>query len=145
MPTSRFSDIVRDVLFQPAIDRVRPSVLEMALVLPPDSVTSLSIDFDKAFIKYTEHPPDANRGFDVGSAVITLPLDPSVPTGRQERMYTEALLISLPTPDFSMPYNVITLTCTLMALFFGSMFNLLTRKFEPVAAKTMIKEIQPTQ
>ncbi|CAG8586223.1 8487_t:CDS:1, partial [Racocetra persica] len=39
------------------------------------------------------------------------------------------LLVSLPTPDFSMPYNVITLTCTVIALFFGSMFNLMTRSF----------------
>jgi len=45
------------------------------------------------------------------------------------RVYTETLLVSLPTPDFSMPYNVITLTCTVIALFFGSMFNLLTRDF----------------
>lgn len=45
------------------------------------------------------------------------------------RIYTETLLVSLPTPDFSMPYNVITLTCTVIALFFGSMFNLMTRDF----------------
>lgn len=45
------------------------------------------------------------------------------------RVYTETLLVSLPTPDFSMPYNVITLTCTVIALFFGSTFNLLTRDF----------------
>ncbi len=45
------------------------------------------------------------------------------------RIYTETLLVSLPTPDFSMPYNVITLTCTVIALFFGSMFNLMTRGF----------------
>jgi phosphatidylinositol glycan class T len=31
-----------------------------------------------------------------------------------------------------MPYNVITLTCTAVALFFGSMFNLLTRQLVPV-------------
>ena len=34
----------------------------------------------------------------------------------------------LPTPDFSMPYNVITITCTVMALFFGTVFNILTRQ-----------------
>lgn len=48
-----------------------------------------------------------------------------VTTESGERFYTESLLIRLPTPDFSMPYNVITLTCTVLALFFGSAFNLM--------------------
>lgn len=49
--------------------------------------------------------------------------------GEPKRIYTDTLLVSLPTPDFSMPYNVITLTCTVVALFFGSLFNLLIRNF----------------
>ena len=49
--------------------------------------------------------------------------------GRATRMYTPALLVDLATPDFSMPYNVIIMSCTLIALIFGSVFNLLTRKF----------------
>ena len=36
------------------------------------------------------------------------------------RIYTEVLLVSLSTPDFSMPYNVICLTCTVVAIAFGS-------------------------
>jgi phosphatidylinositol glycan class T len=42
---------------------------------------------------------------------------------------TTSLLLSLPTPDFSMPYNVIILSSTVIALAFGSVFNLLVRKF----------------
>lgn len=42
---------------------------------------------------------------------------------------TPALLLSLPTPDFSMPYNVIILSSTVIALAFGSIFNLLVRRF----------------
>ncbi len=44
-------------------------------------------------------------------------------------MYTPILLVDLATPDFSMPYNVIIMSCTLIALIFGSVFNLLTRRF----------------
>lgn len=33
------------------------------------------------------------------------------------QLYTEALLVNLPTPDFSMPYNVICLACTVSTLF----------------------------
>lgn len=162
------------MFYQPAVDRARPAVLELAVTLPPKSLIKFSISFDKVFLKYTEHPPDANRGFDVGCAVITAELprqrgqigyggldhlrvyqdresslvrskrlveSESNGLGDQEedlatdkiRVYTETLLVSLPTPDFSMPYNVITLTCTVIALFFGSMFNLMTRSFEVVA------------
>lgn len=42
---------------------------------------------------------------------------------------TPSLLLSLPTPDFSMPYNVIILSSTVIALAFGSVFNLLVRRF----------------
>jgi len=42
---------------------------------------------------------------------------------------TTSLLLPLPTPDFSMPYNVIILSSTVIALGFGSIFNLLVRRF----------------
>ena len=43
------------------------------------------------------------------------------------QLYTEALLVNLPTPDFSMPYNVICLTCTVIALAFGPLANITTK------------------
>jgi hypothetical protein len=49
-----------------------------------------------------------------------------------QTLFTETLLIALPTPDFSMPYNVITMTCTILALFFGSAFNSMMRDFKVV-------------
>ena len=44
------------------------------------------------------------------------------------KSYTEVLLVPLTTPDFSMPYNVITFTCTILALYFGSLLNALRRR-----------------
>ncbi|KAI8329631.1 GPI transamidase component PIG-T [Chlamydoabsidia padenii] len=130
--------IIQNMLYQPAIDRSRPTMLECDLLLPPQSVVTLTIDFEKVFLKYTEHRPDANRGFDVGSAVVTIhdfKEKGQRAKGQSTRIYTDTLLVSLPTPDFSMPYNVITLTCTIIALFFGSIFNLLIRSFEMVDDK----------
>ncbi|KAI8927620.1 GPI transamidase component PIG-T [Entophlyctis helioformis] len=129
------ADIIQSTFYQPAMDRVRPNVLELSLLLPPKSKTSISIDFDTAFIKYTEHHPDANHGFELGVGVLTANFqkgNAGITNGRRPRIYTESLLVRLPTPDFSMPYNVITLTCTLFALFFGSVFNSLVRQFRPV-------------
>lgn len=51
------------------------------------------------------------------------------------RLHTEILLITLPTPDFSMPYNVICLACTVVAIAFGSFHNLSSRRFEAVDSK----------
>lgn len=34
-------------------------------------------------------------------------------------------LLVLPTPDFTMPYNAIMITSTLLGLFFGWLFNML--------------------
>jgi hypothetical protein len=42
-------------------------------------------------------------------------------------IFTEILLLSLPTPDFSMPYNVICLACTVAALAFGPLHNITTK------------------
>ncbi|KAJ1735904.1 Subunit of the glycosylphosphatidylinositol transamidase complex-like protein [Coemansia biformis] len=134
------------LLFTPAVDRGRPSSLEVEMYLPPNSHTTLRFDCEKGFLKYTEHPPDANRGFNIGPAIVSYELPVADPAASQPlfcaaangqapgkacavRIYTELFLASLPTPDFSMPYNVVSLTCTVLALFFGRVFNLLTRDF----------------
>uniref|UniRef100_A0ACB8F5V1 Uncharacterized protein n=1 Tax=Sphaerodactylus townsendi TaxID=933632 RepID=A0ACB8F5V1_9SAUR len=136
--------------YQPAQDRRRPHLLEMLIQLPANSVTKITIQFERALLKWTEYTPDPNHGFYVSPSVLSA-LVPSVITMKEEdvelsplfaslfpsldgssyfvRLYTEPLLVNLPTPDFSMPYNVICLTCTVVAVCFGSFYNLLTRTF----------------
>jgi phosphatidylinositol glycan class T len=60
------NEIIKDLYYQPSIDRKRPSVLELALELPPNSKVTLAIAYETTYLKYTEYPPDANRGFDIG-------------------------------------------------------------------------------
>lgn len=120
------------IRYRPAIDRLRGTQLEVQLVIPALQTVSISMEFDKSILRYTEYPPDANRGFDVPYVLqhVTLIRSPAVITvlgGGVLR--TPALLLSLPTPDFSMPYNVIILSSTVIALAFGSIFNLLVRRF----------------
>uniref|UniRef100_A0A3Q3WKP3 Uncharacterized protein n=1 Tax=Mola mola TaxID=94237 RepID=A0A3Q3WKP3_MOLML len=137
--------------YQPSKDRVRPHLLEMLVQLPPNSVTEVTMQFERALLKWTEYTPDPNHGFYVGSSVISSlvpsivamdtnitleqPLFSSFFPCKEEssffvRVYTEPLLVNLPTPDFSMPYNVICLTCTVVAVGYGSLYNLLTRSFQ---------------
>ncbi|XP_038864302.1 GPI transamidase component PIG-T-like [Salvelinus namaycush] len=137
--------------YQPSKDRLQPHLLEMLVQLPPNSVTEVTVQFERALLKWMEYTPDPNHGFYVGSSVISA-LVPSVvamdTNSTQERplfssffpckeessyfmrVYTEPLLVNLPTPDFSMPYNVICLTCTVVAVGYGSLYNLLTRTFQ---------------
>ncbi|XP_023287700.1 GPI transamidase component PIG-T [Orussus abietinus] len=140
-----FSPLVQK--YVPGRQRMRPHQLELIVSLPPHSITKISIDLEYSFLKWQEYPPDANHGFYMGPAIITallpiarnytaLPLDGSTITscfnasrdGYLVQLRTESLLISLPTPDFSMPYNVICLACTAVALAFGPLHNISTKR-----------------
>ncbi|XP_064467443.1 GPI transamidase component PIG-T-like [Ornithodoros turicata] len=150
-----------NVFYEPGQDRRRSHHLELTLELPPSSKTTVSFEFDRAFLKWTEYPPDANHGFYVGSAILNtvfkktpmnysgdVSLCPTLRhclTGKSSepgstesyflRLYTETLLVSLPTPDFSMPYNVICLACTVVALAFGPIHNITTNALVAVEVK----------
>nr|SVE92937.1 EOG090X043F [Moina brachiata] len=129
--------------FRPGLDRQRPHHLELRVKLPANSVTEIEWEFQKGFLKWTEYPPDAHRGFDLGPAVITAVLPVArnwtgIPrhmstwnvsqAGYLVRLHTEALVLAMATPDFSMPYNVICLACTVVALAFGPLYNLTTKR-----------------
>lgn len=124
--------LIQEVYYRPAIDRARGTQLEVRMTVPPASTVFLTYDFEKSILRYTEYPPDANRGFDVAAAVITI-LNKDKSNGNSRfaayNLRTTTLLCNLPTPDFSMPYNVIIFTSTAIALAFGGMFNILVRRF----------------
>lgn len=119
---------IRETYYRPALDRQRGTHLELRMFIPPSSTLTLTYEFEKAILRYTEYPPDANRGFDVAPAVLRV-LTPEAADKKGIYVRTTSLLLPLPTPDFSMPYNVIILTSTVMALGFGNIFNLLVRRF----------------
>ncbi|KAF2009437.1 GPI transamidase component GPI16 precursor [Aaosphaeria arxii CBS 175.79] len=119
---------IKETYYRPAVDRRRGTHIELKLTIPAGATLTITYDFDKAILRYTEYPPDANRGFDVAPAVIRV-LNPQSSDRRGAYLRTTSLLLPLPTPDFSMPYNVIILTSTVMALGFGNIFNLLVRRF----------------
>jgi len=143
--------VMENFTFIPAEDHGKPTKVEFIMTLPPKSSTIFTLQFEKAFLHWTEYPPDAHRGFDIGSAVVTGFFDSKhedlqfnglewspilyTKTPRKQvnfKVYSEALLMSLPTPDFSMPYNVMTLSGTVFALFFGSMFTTMVRRLKNV-------------
>ncbi|KAJ9107906.1 hypothetical protein QFC19_002649 [Naganishia cerealis] len=135
--------------FIPSVERARPTTLELTICIQPKTKISIHLPFSKAFIRYTEHPPDASRGFDLPPAILyvqdlaeTIVINEKPQANRwqpaqKSRIYSSKLLLDLATPDFSMPYNVIIMTSTLLALFFGSVFNAMTRRFGVVQAEPL--------
>ena len=57
--------------FIPGIDRRKPYSMELLLSIPAQSVVRVSIGFEHSILKWHEYPPDANKGFYVGSALIS--------------------------------------------------------------------------
>ncbi|CAO1633683.1 unnamed protein product [Parajaminaea phylloscopi] len=149
---------VRRLAYTEGVPRQRPEVLEMELVIPPMSRVDYSVRFEKHTIRYEEHPPDAHRGLEVGAATVWEIEDredhdhdhdhdsgeerprrrgrsaslPDIDAEVLATWKTEVALVEVAVPDFSMPYNVIIFTSTLLALFAGSAINLLTRRFVDV-------------
>lgn len=139
--------VPKSIHYQPGKLRENPHALELVLKLPPQSQTTISINFDYIFLKWQEYPPDANHGFYIGPAIVSahlplaknftgLPQDGSMiqdmfnasRSGYLIQVRTEIIVITLPTPDFSMPYNVICLACTVVALAFGPIHNMTTKR-----------------
>ena len=139
-PSTKNEDAIKEMYYRPGLDRTRGSQLELLITIPAASTLSLGYDFEKAILRYTEYPPDANRGRDVAPAVIRLLSSPPSShsghvgetggrSGGGGYIRTTSLMLPLPTPDFSMPYNVIILTSTVIALAFGTVYNMLVRRF----------------
>jgi len=72
---------ISTIRYRPAIDRLRGTQLEVQLSIPGNTTLSLTWEFDKSILRYTEYPPDANRGFDV--AYTPPALDPPKTNGIQ--------------------------------------------------------------
>ncbi|KAM3967678.1 LOW QUALITY PROTEIN: phosphatidylinositol glycan anchor biosynthesis class T [Aphomia sociella] len=140
------SELVIAQYYSPGRSRQKPYHLELLIRLPPRTTTTITIDFEFVFLKW-QVPPDANHGFYIGSALITA----NLPTAKKYSSLpitgstfdsiinaskpwypavfrTNGAMVSLPTPDFSMPYNVICLACTVVALAFGPLHNICTKE-----------------
>ena len=133
--------LMAGLAYSPPIARERATHLQARLVLPPRSTATVLIKYESSFLWYTEYPSDAHRGFELPPAALRLLPGPGgVRAGLT--IHTASALLSLPTPDFSMPYNVIVLTSTVMALFFGNVMNKLVREWKVVRLEEGDEEVE---
>jgi len=89
--------IIADHLFTnmactPSQPHDKPALLQATIELPPHETVHLSLRVRKAFLRFQEHRPDAQRGWDLPPAVF-VPVD-----APYRRIYTSALLVDLMAP-----------------------------------------------
>ena len=133
-----------------------PHRLEWRVTLPPYGIALLSLQLRRPLLPVEVLPSDASRGLDLGAAAVRYRVHwpaaspaaaataapGSIPAAAEapRLLFTESALLQLPLADQSMPFNVISLTSTLVALFAGSMFNLLTRRHTPHGGRAPVAE-----
>jgi len=153
------ADVLEAVKFDlPRLDE-SSGTMEFKFNIPANMTITLHYQYEKLFQAIAKFPPDANRGFDIPAVAVFYETGSGVETtvssyaspllsrllfqpGMKMRVYSNLLLTMMPLPDFSMPFNVITLSSTVIALFFGSTMNHLSRrrsKEKPTPLKERIK------
>ncbi|GMT18945.1 hypothetical protein PFISCL1PPCAC_10242 [Pristionchus fissidentatus] len=117
--------------FIPSISRKRPASILYEFELRPESKCVVSFKFTRAFMKMSEYPSDANHGKYIPPAVVRV-VDPSYQSiySRDEKsppsisLFSSPLLLTLPVPDFSMPFNVEAFVCVVISLCFSPILEL---------------------
>ncbi len=115
--------------YLPALGR-RPTVYRMAASLPPNSTTTLSFAYEAPLLRLHEYGPEPHRGVEIPSSVMYVCNSANKhthhdqPVGRGHcgdgrhaaRVYTDPILVPVPLPDFSMPYNTVMIASAVMAM-----------------------------
>jgi phosphatidylinositol glycan class T len=119
-------------------------VLTMNTMLLSQSFVHYGFEYDPAFLSIETFPADPNRGFEIPPVRVTVePLcnDPDLPG--KFSLFSESLLHVSPLPDASMPFNVLSLSCTLFAFVVGSLLNLLVRRASERVKYKLYPELKP--
>jgi len=137
------SEKIRHKRIKPAVDREAMAEIELRLEIPPGGVLLVRIKTVKAFMRSNDFPPDVSRGLDLPASVVKYRQS----MGPVRTIHTESILVPMPFPDNSMPFNTITYMSTLVALTAGAFINLVAmrpKKEEGKEEKDERKEVEGT-
>ena len=100
------------------------------LVVPPRAEVTITLGIKKYLRQFELYPNDPSRGFNI----MHMPLlyrakttNNQSQTNNWERMWAQAMLVQIPEPDFSMPFNVNAVTCGMLGILFINQFNVLVK------------------
>ena len=111
--------------------QVDRSIIEVETYLTPSNHTlDLFLSYQPKFLSFEQFPGDPNRGMELPPAVAQVHCiqDKSSSLHATQWLYSNTVLVLPPVPDMSMPFNVISLTCSLYAYVFGSLIAILVHK-----------------
>ncbi|KAL3930739.1 MAG: hypothetical protein SGBAC_011631 [Bacillariaceae sp.] len=99
------------------------SVVTFSSTSIPESIV-MSLEYGPKFVPYDDIPGDPNRGREMPPAVVQF----QCPNNGRFELYSNSPLILPPVPDMSMPFNVLSLSCSLYAYLIGTIVSLLVKR-----------------
>lgn len=121
--SANFASLKAFKLTPAKFDRKSSTFAELQFKIGSQSSIIFHVPFEREFLRSDDFPAKYERGIDFPAAKI----DISGP--HQDKFSSNGLLFTWPLPDGTMPFNVITMSATVIALFHGALFNMLTRRF----------------
>lgn len=102
-------------------DKVKTMILKFLIEIPARSTYSLKIPVKKLMKSFENYPHDAARGHPlIGTPILYFYPDSPF----YNITYASNLLMRIPEPDFSMPFNISTYTLVLLGYFYLMIFKI---------------------
>ena len=96
--------------------------INLAVTFRGASTVEITLEVATVYLHMSDYHPDANRAvFIPPPFLVAAPGDPSATEPTTPLLYGQPIPVDIPSPDFSMPFNVLALTCVAVALLYGSM------------------------
>jgi len=95
------------------------------LEVPPRSEFIITFGVSKSLLGFEAYPNDPSRGFNVPHMPV-LYRRKTTQTSLKQTIST-ALMVQIPEPDFSMPFNVNSVANVVIGIFFVNMYNVLVK------------------
>ncbi|KAL7720884.1 GPI transamidase component PIG-T [Entamoeba marina] len=92
----------------------------LSLMIPPKTTLKIKVFVSLIYQHRSIHSPEPQKGWDVPSVECFI--------DNEKIFISNNVLVGLPAPDFSMPYNVIALTLSLFALGIGNLIDIAISK-----------------
>eukprot|EP00002_Diphylleia_rotans_P013131 TRINITY_DN2556_c0_g1_i4.p1 TRINITY_DN2556_c0_g1~~TRINITY_DN2556_c0_g1_i4.p1 ORF type:complete len:319 (+),score=46.26 TRINITY_DN2556_c0_g1_i4:987-1943(+) len=136
---------IASIIFRPATSVDEPGLLQTTFNMSRNQRIHINFEVEKVFLHIEDFPPDSHRGIVIPPSQIIWSTLKSSDQNDDARdmilrpsgsLFTEPILIRHATPDFSMPYNVLALTGTIFALYFGSLVNISIRLSDSTNSRT---------
>lgn len=125
--------------FEPAFGNTKLAILQWSYTtnpLPPTSQLSLFLDYDPQFLSIDVLPGDANRGIELPVVEAVVASHCFLPTATTT-LFSNTVLLLPPLPDASMPFNVLSLVCTVYALVVGGMISWMVKRASEAVRKDL--------